>query len=242
LTYNSDSHLVVIPTYNEIENIRSFLDELLEFNISILIVDDNSPDGTGQVVEKLASSSSKLHLLKRSGKLGLGSAYRDGFLWGVNKKFSFMVQMDADFSHRFNDLDNILNESKTSDLVIGSRYIEGGGSEGWDFKRKLLSKTANLVSRIVLQSRINDMTSGFRCYSADTLDKIKFQNTKSDGYSFQIEMTMRCEISTLEIKEIPIIFNERRVGNSKMSKNIIVEALLFLAKNGIRRWLNLKIK
>ena len=178
MTYNSDSHLVVIPTYNEIENIRLFLDELLKFNISVLIVDDNSPDGTGQVVEKLASSSSKLHLLKRSGKLGLGSAYRDGFLWGLNKKFSFMVQMDADFSHRFNDLDNILNESKTSDLVIGSRYIEGGGSEGWDFKRKLLSKSANLVSRIVLQSRINDMTSGFRCYSADTLDKIKFQNAE----------------------------------------------------------------
>ena len=181
-------------------------------------------------------------LVIRNSKLGLGSAYRDGFLWGVNKKFSFMIQMDADFSHTFNDLDNILNESKTSDVVIGSRYVEGGGSEGWDFKRKLLSKSANLVSRIVLQSRINDMTSGFRSYSANTLDKIKFQNTKSEGYSFQIEMTMRCEISTLEIKEIPIIFNERRVGNSKMSKKIIIEALLFLAKNGIRRWLNLKIK
>lgn len=242
MTYSNITHLVVVPTYNEIENIKSFLDELLKFNISVLIVDDNSPDGTSDVVEELAMSFKKLHLMKRSGKLGLGSAYRDGFAWGMGKKFNYLIEMDGDFSHSFKDLHEILNISQTSDVVIGSRYVKDGGSSGWDARRKLLSKSANFASRLLLKTKTKDMTSGFRCYSAKSLDKIKFENTKSDGYSFQIEMTMRCEASNLEIKEVPIIFNERRVGNSKMSKKIIIEALLFLSKNGIRRWLNLKIK
>ena len=149
--------------------------------------------------------------------------------------------MDADFSHSFVDLKKIIEASSNFDLIIGSRYIEGGGSQGWDFKRKLLSSTANTTSRIFLRSKVKDMTSGFRCYSKKSLNEIKYQDTNSDGYSFQIEMTLRCVVKNLSIKEVPIIFNERRVGKSKMSNKIIVEALIFLINNGIKRWLNLKI-
>tara|TARA_B100001564_G_scaffold349976_1_gene353791 strand:+ start:219 stop:923 length:705 start_codon:yes stop_codon:yes gene_type:complete len=232
--------LLVIPTYNEIENIEIFLNETSKLNISVLVVDDNSPDGTGNLVENLSKNSNKINLLQRGEKLGLGSAYRDGFKWGIENNFLYFVEMDADFSHRFEDLESILNVSTDNDVVIGSRYISGGGSLGWDTKRKILSKSANLISRILLKSKIHDMTSGFRCYSSASLKKIKYYNTQSDGYSFQIEMTMRSEVLKLKIREIPIIFSERRLGNSKMSKKIISEALFFLVKNGIKKWLNIK--
>jgi len=232
--------LLVIPTYNEIENIEIFLNETSKLNISVLVVDDNSPDGTGNLVENLSKNSNKINLLQRGEKLGLGSAYRDGFKWGIENNFLYFVEMDADFSHRFEDLESILNVSTDNDVVIGSRYISGGGSLGWDTKRRILSKSANLISRILLKSKIHDMTSGFRCYSSASLKKIKYYNTQSDGYSFQIEMTMRSEVLKLKIREIPIIFSERRLGNSKMSKKIISEALFFLVKNGIKKWLNIK--
>ena len=232
--------MVVIPTYNEIENIETFLNETSKLNISVLVVDDNSPDGTGNLVKNLSRNSNKINLLQRSEKLGLGSAYRDGFKWGIENNFLYLVEMDADFSHRFEDLESMLTVSTDNDVVIGSRYISGGGSLGWDTKRKVLSKLANLTSKIILKSKTNDMTSGFRCYSSTSLKKIKYYNTQSDGYSFQIEMTMRCEVLKLKISEIPIIFTERRLGNSKMSKKIIYEALFFIFKNGIKRWLNIK--
>ena len=241
MTYNSESHLVVIPTYNEKENIKILLNELLKLDISVLVVDDNSPDGTKEVVEDFVNLNSEIHLLDRTAKLGLGSAYRDGFSWGIKNQFLYIVEMDADFSHSPKDLKEILDSSYDNDVVIGSRYIPGGGSFGWDVKRRLLSKTANLISRLILRTKTNDMTSGFRCYSVNSLEKIHYQNTNSDGYSFQIEMTMKCEVNNLKIKEVPIIFNERRIGASKMSKKIIYEALVFLFKNGIKRWLNLKI-
>lgn len=240
MTISPLTHLVVIPTYNEIENIETFLNETSKLNISVLVVDDNSPDGTGNLVKNLSRNSNKINLLQRSEKLGLGSAYRDGFKWGIENNFLYLVEMDADFSHRFEDLQSILNVSTDNDVVIGSRYISGGGSLGWDTKRKILSKSANLISKIFLKSKTYDMTSGFRCYSSTSLKKIKYYNTQSDGYSFQIEMTMRCEVLKLKISEIPIIFTERRLGKSKMSKKIVYEALFFLVKNGIKRWLNIK--
>ena len=240
MTVSSPTHLVVIPTYNEIENIEKFLLEISKLNVSVLVVDDNSPDGTGILVANLSKNSNKINLLQRSGKLGLGSAYRDGFKWGIENNFLYFVEMDADFSHRFEDLESMLTVSTDNDVVIGSRYISGGGSSGWDTKRKFLSKLANLTSRILLKSKTHDMTSGFRCYSSTSLKKIKYYNTQSDGYSFQIEMTMRCEVLKLKISEIPIIFTERRLGKSKMSKKIVYEALFFLVKNGIKRWLNIK--
>ena len=241
MTYNKTSHLVIVPTYNEVKNIEKFLKELLQFNVSVLVVDDNSPDGTSDVVSKMSENYENLYLKNRSGKLGLGSAYRDGFKWGLEKNFNYLIEMDADFSHRFADLESILNSSITSDVVIGSRYIRGGGSSGWDFKRKLLSKYANLISMLMLRSNVRDMTSGFRCYSSKTLELIEYYNTSTNGYSFQIEMTLRSVVKKLNILEIPILFTERELGNSKMSQNIVLEALSFLLKNGIRRWLNLKI-
>ena len=241
MTSGPDSHLVVIPTYNEIDNIPVFVSEISKFNVSVLFVDDNSPDGTGELISKISKSNPLINLLNRPSKQGLGSAYRDGFGWGIDKGYEFFIEMDADFSHSFDDLKKILEDSSNFDLIIGSRYVSGGGSQGWDFKRKLLSSTANNVSRILLRSKVKDMTSGFRCYSKKSLNEIKYQQTQSDGYSFQIEMTLRCVEKKLSIKEVPIIFNERRVGKSKMSKKIIVEALIFLFNNGIKRWLNLKI-
>tara|TARA_B100001121_G_scaffold307642_1_gene329595 strand:+ start:1600 stop:2301 length:702 start_codon:yes stop_codon:yes gene_type:complete len=232
---------VIIPTYNEKENIHDFITEICNFDISVLIVDDNSPDGTGKIVNKLAAIYDQVHLLSRSSKQGLGSAYRDGFKWGIEKKYQYFIEMDADYSHRFEDLNQLLLLSSSHDVVIGSRYISGGGSIGWDMKRKILSSTANKLSRVILKSKVNDMTSGFRCYSLRALSNINYQNTNSDGYSFQIEMTLRSIENKLSIKEVPIIFNERRLGRSKMSKTIILEALVFLANNGLKRWLNIKI-
>jgi len=241
LTFNSESHLIIVPTYNEIENISEFINQVTKLDISLLVVDDNSPDGTGTYVENIMKSIPNIFILKRESKLGLGSAYREGFQWGISNGFSYFIEMDADFSHSFIDLKKILSYSEFSDVVIGSRYVSGGGSTGWDKRRKLLSATANKISQLLLRSSVYDMTSGFRCYSKNSLEKINYSNTKSDGYSFQIEMTLRCIINNLSIKEIPIIFNERRLGNSKMSKSIVMEALLFLLSNGIKRWLNLKI-
>ena len=238
---SSNSHLVVIPTYNEIDNIEDFVNQIIKFNVDILIVDDNSPDGTGDLVQKLSENLSQVNLLKRSGKLGLGSAYRDWFKWGLNEGYKYLIEMDADFSHSFSDLNNILQNSKNFDVVIGSRYIPGGGSNGWDFKRKLLSSYANKLSKVLLRSKINDMTSGFRSYSSEALNEINYFSTKSDGYSFQIEMTIRSIEKKLSIKEVPIIFTERSLGNSKMSKKIVYEAFLFLLNNGVKRWLNIKI-
>ena len=241
MSYDSDSHLVVIPTYNEIDNIEEFIIQISNFDVSVLIVDDNSPDGTGKVVEDITKINKKINLMKRNEKLGLGSAYRDGFKWGLDKGYSYLLEMDADFSHRFEDLVKILEASSSADMIIGSRYIEEGGSIGWDTRRKMLSSFANKLSKFLLKTKINDMTSGFRCYSNKALLEISYATTKSDGYAFQVEMSARAVQKQLSIKEVPIIFNERRLGNSKMSKKIVYEAFLYLVKNGMKRWLKIKI-
>ena len=241
MTYTSDSHLVIIPTYNEIDNIEEFIIQISNFDISVLIVDDNSPDGTGKVVKDMSKINKKINLMKRNEKLGLGSAYRDGFKWGLDKGYSYLLEMDADFSHRFEDLVKILEASFSADMIIGSRYIEEGGSIGWDTRRKMLSSFANKLSKFLLKTKINDMTSGFRCYSNKALFEISYATTKSDGYAFQVEMSARAVQKQLSIKEVPIIFNERRLGNSKMSKKIVYEAFLYLVKNGLKRWLKIKI-
>ena len=241
MAYASDSHLVIIPTYNEIDNIEEFIIQISNFDVSVLIVDDNSPDGTGKVVEDISKINKKIKLMKRSEKLGLGSAYRDGFKWGLDKGYSYLLEMDADFSHRFEDLVKILEASSSADMIIGSRYIEEGGSIGWDTRRKMLSSFANKLSKFLLKTKINDMTSGFRCYSNKALFEISYATTKYDGYAFQVEMSARAVQKQLSIKEVPIIFNERRLGNSKMSKKIVYEAFLYLVKNGMKRWLKIKI-
>ena len=241
MSYTPDSHLVIIPTYNEIDNIEEFLNQISKLDVSVLIVDDNSPDGTGKVVEDISKLNNKINLIKRHKKLGLGSAYRDGFKWGLQKGYNYFLEMDADFSHSFKDLVKILEVSTSADMVIGSRYIEEGGSIGWDTRRKMLSSFANNFSKFLLKTNINDMTSGFRCYSNKALSEISYETTKSDGYAFQVEMSARAVQKQLSIKEVPIIFNERRLGNSKMSKKIVYEAFLYLIKNGLKRWLKIKI-
>jgi len=228
LTSSPDSHLVVIPTYNEINNIPDFVSEISKFNVSVLFVDDNSPDGTGELISKISESNPKIKILNRPSKQGLGSAYRDGFGWGIEKGYEFFIEMDADFSHRFDDLKNILEVSPNFDLIIGSRYVSGGGSQGWDFKRKLLSSTANSTSRILLRSQVKDMTSGFRCYSKKSLNEIKYQQTQSDGYAFQIELKFKSYIKKFRLTEIPIIFKDRVYGDSKMNGSIIFEAVFGL--------------
>tara|TARA_X000000950_G_scaffold49988_1_gene58764 strand:- start:2865 stop:3572 length:708 start_codon:yes stop_codon:yes gene_type:complete len=222
--------IVIIPTYNESENIEKLIRELKSSDFHIMIIDDNSPDGTSKVVENLIKEFNNLLLFKRESKLGLGSAYRDGFKEALKLGYKQLVEMDADFSHQIADLKRMIENSKNADVVIGSRYVEGGKIVGWNTKRKLLSKSANLFTKFLFKYNINDSTSGFRIYTAESLKKINYANTKSDGYSFQVEMTYRSHLNKLKIIEVPITFFERREGQSKMTGNIINEAIISLFK------------
>ena len=217
-------NLVVIPTYNEAENILLLLSEVLLLDVDVLVVDDNSPDGTQKLILEHDLFGKRVFILQRETKLGLGSAYREGFQWGIENKYNNMIQMDADFSHQVSDLKKLIDEKKDSDVVIGSRYVKSGKIEGWSNNRYLLSLFANKYSRFLTFSKIHDMTSGFRIYTLNALNEIDFKSTKSNGYAFQIEMTVLSLIANLNIVEIPITFNERREGNSKMSLGIVIEA------------------
>ena len=228
-----DKILVVTPTYNEAENITNFCNSILDLNLDLLIVDDSSPDKTYEIVQELQKINEKLFLILRSEKKGLGSAYKEGFEWALKQNYDFIVEMDADFSHSIKDLERMLLRKNSADLILGSRYIDEGGSEGWDFKRKTLSYTANLVTRIIIGTNIRDLTTGFRIYKSEKLQLTDFKDIKSDGYSFQIEMANLFFKKTFTILEVPIIFYERRLGKSKMDSTIIIEAfstllLLFL--------------
>ena len=223
-------NIVIIPTFNESENITNIINELKIFDLDILIVDDNSPDKTSQIVKKLMIKNKKIKILERPRKLGLGSAYRDGFRYCIENDYENLIQMDADFSHRIEDLKNMLTFINSYEVIIGSRYVDGGGSIGWSRIRKILSKVANIYAKIITKSNIYDMTSGFRIYSRNALEKIEYDKTKSDGYSFQIEMSVRANNQKLKIKEVPIVFNERREGESKMNLKIIIEALFIVFK------------
>ncbi len=225
---NSNKVVVIIPTYNEAKNISTLLDLLRNLNLDILIIDDNSPDGTSEIVEEFAANNKNINLIKREHKLGLGSAYRDGFKWGLERKYQHFVEMDGDFSHTILDLNNMVKLKDKYDLIIGSRYVEGGKTEGWSINRKLLSVVANTVAKIFLGIKVNDMTSGFRIYSRQCLEDINYFDTKSNGYAFQIEMTLLSYINEKSIKEVPITFYERNLGDSKMSKAIVLEAVKFL--------------
>jgi len=217
--------LAIIPTYREAENIEKFINNLFKFNLDILIVDDNSNDGTQEIVLDLMNSSNRLNLLKRPSKLGLGSAYREGFKYAIKQNYTHVLEMDADFSHQFNDLKQLLNYYSNNDVVIGSRYIKEGKTEGWGLHRKILSLIANIYVRTITGIGIKDATSGFRIYSVQALNTINFETTQSEGYSFQIEMSYRAWKKNLKIKEVPITFVERESGASKMNYKIILEAL-----------------
>ena len=223
--------LIITPTFNEKENIEPFINSVMGLDLSLLIVDDNSPDKTYEVVKKLQKKYKNLFLIQRAKKLGLGSAYKEGFDWGIEKKYDYIIEMDADFSHRFEDLTNMISHIDDYDFILGSRYVYGGGSEGWDYKRKMLSLKANQLTKKIIKTNINDLTTGFRIYKVDSLSKLNYSNLISDGYSFQIEMAYLFIKYNFKINEVPIIFLESRLGKSKMSWKIIIEAfktLLYL--------------
>lgn len=233
--------LVVIPTYNEATNIAVLLPRLFKWipGVSVLVVDDGSPDGTAQVVRELKEDFTALHLIERSAKAGLGSAYREGFAWGLAKGFDVLVEMDADLSHRVRDLAMMLQAKNPGvDLVIGSRWMPGGAISNWSKGREMLSRSANRYVQYALNLGVKDATSGFRIYSAEILRRIT--GITSEGYSFQIEMTRAVRKLGGAITEVPITFRERSSGVSKMSKAIVIEAMSLVTLWGLQRLLRIK--
>lgn len=222
--------LVVIPTYNENENIERLLRNVfsLQREFHILVVDDNSPDGTGASVKRLVSEfEGKLFLIERSGKLGLGTAYIEGFKWALNRKYEYIFEMDADFSHNPNDLIRLYNACSREeyDLAIGSRYIKGVNVVNWPMSRVLLSWAASIYVRFITGMNIYDTTAGFVCYKRHVLEKINLDKIRFVGYAFQIEMKFKAYLAKCKIIEVPVVFTDRTKGESKMSGGIISEAI-----------------
>ena len=230
--------IVIIPTYNEAENLRRLIPQLLQLPLHILIVDDASGDGSAEVARDLGSGSGRVEVLERPGKLGLGSAYRDGFAKALAAGYSIIIQMDADGSHRVEDLQQMLqqfSEHSEIELLIGSRWVKGGTVENWPKRREILSRTANLYSRAMLGLHIKDNTAGFRIYRAELLKRMNLSSVTSEGYAFQIEMTREAQRVKAKIVERPITFIEREIGVSKMSPQIIREALVKVTRWGVAR-------
>lgn len=230
--------VVVIPTFNEAENLSRLLPQLLELKLDILIVDDGSSDRTQDVVRDFKFQSNRVELLARTAKMGLGSAYRDGFAQVLNRDYEVVIQMDADGSHRVADLHRMIERLQSDsriELLIGSRWVQGGAVQNWPKHREILSRTANFYSKMMLGFTVRDSTSGFRIYRADLLRKMKLNLIESEGYAFQIEMTRAATNAGAQIAEIPITFIEREFGVSKMSPRIVREALIKVTKWGITR-------
>ena len=223
---------VIIPTYNEKENIRALTDAVLvqHSSIQILFVDDNSPDGTGTIIDDLVAKNDRVHVLHRSGKLGLGSAYREGFKAALALGADYLLEMDADFSHDPASLPIFLTAIQENDLVIGSRYLNGVSVVNWPIRRLILSYCASVYTRLITGLQVRDCTSGFKCFRRSTIEAIDLSRVTSDGYSFQIEMNYRCMEKGFRISEIPIIFIDRHAGSSKMSGSIVREAVLMVWK------------
>jgi len=222
--------LVIIPTYNELDNIEVILKQTFELNlgIDILVVDDNSPDKTYEKVQELISENiyeKQLHLIVREKKDGLARAYITGFEYALEREYKYIVEMDADMSHNPKYLKDFLENIQSYDLVIGSRYVEGGGVVNWSFIRKLISFGGSFYARTILGIKIQDVTGGFKCFRREVLESINFDALIATGYAFQIEMNYRASIMGFKIKEVPIVFEDRVAGVSKMSKKIFIEAL-----------------
>jgi dolichol-phosphate mannosyltransferase len=219
---------VVIPTYNERENVATLLPRVLELpRLRVLVVDDNSPDGTAAVVAELARAEPRVGLLSRPGKQGLGTAYIAGFRRALAEGAEFICEMDADFSHDPSYLPELLAAAEARyDLVLGSRYVRGGGTVNWGVVRQLISRGGNVYARAILGLPVMDSTGGFRCYRRRVLEGIDLDAIHSNGYSFQIEMLYRTLRAGFQVGEVPIVFPDRRVGQSKMSRRIVLEALL----------------
>jgi dolichol-phosphate mannosyltransferase len=218
---------IVIPTYNEAENLAALVAAIrVEIAASILVVDDNSPDGTGRIAEALAAAHRDVHVLHRPEKAGLAAAYVAGFQRALAKDADYVLEMDADFSHDPADLPRLLAAARAgADVVLGSRYMRGGGVAGWSLDRQILSRAGGIYARIVLGSSVRDLTGGFKCFRADALRTIGLESLAANGYAFQIETTFLAAREGLRIEEIPIVFHERRAGASKMSPTIAAEAI-----------------
>lgn len=227
--------LVIIPTYKERENIGAIVPAVRTAtpDVDILVVDDNSPDGTQDIVREMQKKDAKLHLLGRPGKQGLGRAYLAGFAWGLERGFEALVEMDADFSHRPEDLKRLLEALPAVDFVMGSRWVEGGRTVNWGLGRKIISRGGSFYTRQILRYPVRDWTGGFNAWKAQSLKKIGLDSVRSEGYSFQIELKYRALRLGLRGVEVPIVFEDRRVGQSKMSSRIVLEA--FHRVWGLRR-------
>ncbi|MCC6011415.1 polyprenol monophosphomannose synthase [Candidatus Caldipriscus sp.] len=229
--------LVIVPTYNEAENIAALIREVrnLDIDPEILIIDDNSPDGTANIVKTIMERDPKVHLIERPKKMGLGSAYITGFKWALDRNFDVVVEMDADFSHDPKDIKRLVENLENCDAVIGSRYVKGVSVVNWPISRLLLSYFANLYARVITGVKIRDLTSGFKAIKTEYLRVIDLDGIKSDGYAFQIELHFNLWFKGFKVCEIPIIFVERRAGKSKLNKGIIWEAFWMVLKLGLRR-------
>jgi dolichol-phosphate mannosyltransferase len=226
--------LIVIPTYNERENIGDLAEKITALNakFQVLIIDDNSPDGTASIVQDLERKSDRIRLQSRPSKQGLGSAYREGFRFAIRHGFEHIVTMDADFSHDPCLLQSLVTTSLQQDVVLGSRYTRGGRIENWPWFRRQLSHTANWLARWALGRDIHDWTSGYRCYRRHVLEKLPFEEIRSDGYSFLVEILAACQRLGFRIAEVPITFSDRRYGKSKLSRREIYKGALTLLKLG----------
>lgn len=225
--------LLIVPTYNEVENVERVAAEFLAPvpGSELLFVDDASPDGTGALIDRIRAADPRVHVLHRAGKLGLGTAYIDGFHWALERDYQLVVEMDADFSHDPRYLPELIAAAEAgADVVVGSRYVEGGGTRNWGLGRRLISRAGGRYARTVLGVGVRDMTAGFVCYRRAALERIDLDDISSNGYSFQIEMKYRAHRAGLRIVEIPIVFEDRRVGQSKMSRAIVAEALWMVWK------------
>jgi dolichol-phosphate mannosyltransferase len=223
----ANSTLVVIPTYNEIDNLTEITRRVLAATdeVDILVVDDNSPDGTGRLADELAAASNRISVLHRPGKSGIGNAYRAGFGWGLRAGYDFLIEMDGDGSHRPEQLPALLEGAKNADVVLGSRWVVGGGAPNWALRRQLLSRAGSFYARIALGLPFRDITGGYRVFRASALIALDYQSVEAQGYCFQIEMLWRARESRQRIVEVKIDFAERLSGSSKMSMGIVVEAV-----------------
>ncbi len=219
--------LVCLPTYDEAENVEPICRAILAASpaLEVLVIDDNSPDGTGAIADRIAAAEPRVHVLHRAGKQGLGKAYLAGFAWALDRGYQLVLEMDADFSHDPKHLPALLGAAGDADLVLGSRYVPGGGTVNWGLGRRVLSRGGSLYARTILGLDVRDLTGGFKCFRREVLEAIDLGSVACTGYAFQIELTYRAVKRGFRVVEVPIVFADRRVGQSKMSKKIVFEAL-----------------
>ena len=233
-TADSQRSLVVLPTYNEKENVAAIVTAILgqSDDFDVLVVDDNSPDGTGHIVDRLAETEPRVHAMHRAEKRGLGTAYIAGFEWALARDYAYVFEMDADFSHDPADLVRLRAPliGGRADAAVGSRWVPGGGTRNWSFLRKFISRGGSFYSRVILGVPVQDLTSGFKCFDRHVLEHLDLHTVRSNGYAFQVEMNYRCFLRGFRVAEVPIVFVDRRVGKSKMGSHIVTEAMLVVMR------------